>query len=79
MIYGKAQIVVGIFSCVLASGLVFGFAALKSVLIGENVYRELCTEEELDKRVPVCYKQDLKCVQIQPLVLVLIVSSPDIV
>lgn len=34
--------------------------ALKPVLIHEGVYRESCTEEELQKDVRVCYQQELK-------------------
>lgn len=56
----KAQVAVGVVSCVLASGIVFGFAALKSVLVDEQVYRELCTKEELRESVRVCYMQDLR-------------------
>lgn len=38
----------------------FGFAALKPVLISEGVYRELCTKDELAANVEVCYEQDLR-------------------
>jgi hypothetical protein len=38
----------------------FGFAALKSVLIEEEVYRESCTKEELVDNLRVCYMQDLR-------------------
>lgn len=48
-------------ACWLASGIVFGFAALKPVLISEGVYRELCTVEELREGVEVCYEQELRC------------------
>ncbi|KAF2102633.1 MFS transporter, LAT3 family, solute carrier family 43, member 3 [Rhizodiscina lignyota] len=54
------QVAIGVISCVIAAGIVFGFAALKPVLIGENVYRELCTKKELEDQVVVCYLQDLK-------------------
>lgn len=49
-------------ACWFASGIVFGFAALKPVFIRERVWRELCTEEELAENVEVCYRQDLKFV-----------------
>jgi hypothetical protein len=49
-------------ACWLASGIVFGFAALKPVLIDVGVYRELCTAEELADDVDVCFEQDLRCV-----------------
>ncbi|KIX05295.1 uncharacterized protein Z518_06167 [Rhinocladiella mackenziei CBS 650.93] len=53
-----AQVVVGVLSCVLASGIVFGFDALKSILVDEEVYRDLCTEKELRDDVWLCYMQD---------------------
>lgn len=55
-----AQVIIGVVSCALASGIVFGFAALKPILVDRDAYRELCTEEELREEVVVCYKQDLK-------------------
>ncbi|RMY39509.1 hypothetical protein D0865_12797 [Hortaea werneckii] len=55
-----AQVVFTVIACWLASGIVFGFAALKPVLISEGVYRELCTPEELEADVEVCYAQDLR-------------------
>lgn len=56
----SAQVIFTILACWLASGIVFGFAALKPVLINEGVYREFCTPEELDADVEVCYEQDLR-------------------
>ncbi|RMZ78204.1 hypothetical protein DV738_g4047, partial [Chaetothyriales sp. CBS 135597] len=53
-----AQVVVGVIICLLASGIVFGFAALKQILIEEGVYQHLCTEHELKKNVRLCYLQD---------------------
>lgn len=54
------QVCATILFCWLASGIVFGFAALKPVLISEGVYRELCTKDELAADVEVCYEQDLR-------------------
>lgn len=59
---GVAQVIVGIVSCFLAAGIVFGFAALKPILVARDAYRELCTDEELRNGVIICYMQDLKCV-----------------
>ena len=56
----KAQVFATVLACWLASGIVFGFAALKPVLISEGVYRELCTAEEIAAGVEVCYEQDLR-------------------
>jgi MFS family permease len=49
-----------VLACWFASGIVFGFAALKPILIQEGVYQELCTPEELEKGVEVCFEQDLR-------------------
>lgn len=46
--------------CFLAAGVVFGFAALKPILISEQVYRNLCSREELDNDVTVCDGQEIK-------------------
>ncbi|RAK81315.1 putative MFS transporter [Aspergillus fijiensis CBS 313.89] len=55
-----AQVAVTILACWFAAGIVFGFAALKPVLIAEGVYRDLCTDEELRDGVDVCLEQDLR-------------------
>lgn len=47
--------------CLFAAGIVFGFAAIKPVLVEEGVYRHLCTKEELEvPDVRVCYQQELR-------------------
>ena len=67
------QVVTGVVACWLASGIVFGFAALKPVLIAEGVYSELCYSDSSpvggltassdlrsrEVRVP-CAEQDLR-------------------
>lgn len=40
--------------------MIFGFAAVKPVLIKEGVYRHLCSNQENSQRVPVCYGQELR-------------------
>ena len=55
-----AQVCFTILACWLCSGIVFGFAALKPVLLDQGVYRELCTERELQTGVEICYKQELR-------------------
>jgi len=55
-----AQVFATVLACWLASGIVFGFAALKPVLISEGVYRELCTPDELKADLEVCHEQDLR-------------------
>jgi hypothetical protein len=54
------QVAITVLVCWLASGIVFGFAALKPVLISEGVYREQCTGEELKQDVEVCLEQDIR-------------------
>lgn len=46
--------------CLFAAGIIFGYAALKQVLISENVYRDQCTAKELDEDVEVCPAQELR-------------------
>jgi len=53
------QVITAVVFCLFAAGVVFGYAALKPVLIREHVYRDYCTEEELEKDVRVCYEQEI--------------------
>jgi hypothetical protein len=55
-----AQVFVTVFVCWLAAGSVFGFAALKPILLSEGVYEDLCSDGELDNDVDVCFKQELR-------------------
>lgn len=55
-----AQVVVAMIYCLLAAGIVFGFAAIKPVLVDEGVYRDKCTKQELEDGVWVCYEQELR-------------------
>lgn len=55
-----AQVLTVVLACWFASGIVFGFAALKPILIKEGVYRDRCEQDELDAGVEVCLKQDLR-------------------
>jgi hypothetical protein len=48
--------------CLFAAGVVFGYAAIKPVLVEEGVYRDQCTKEELDSEVLVCYGQEIRSV-----------------
>ncbi|KAF2764437.1 MFS general substrate transporter [Teratosphaeria nubilosa] len=54
------QVVIAATYCLLAAGVVFGFAALKPVLINEGVYRDRCTRQELEEGVYGCYEQELR-------------------
>ncbi|KAL2756649.1 hypothetical protein ACRALDRAFT_1062358 [Sodiomyces alcalophilus JCM 7366] len=55
------QVLTGIVACWFASGITFGFAALKPVLIAEGVYSDLCPPDDVprDPNIP-CAKQDLR-------------------
>ncbi|OLN86720.1 Protein FMP42-like protein 2 [Colletotrichum chlorophyti] len=58
------QVATGIVACWLAAGIVFGFAALKPVLISEGVYNDLCSVDDPTKiedgdYIP-CVEQDLR-------------------
>lgn len=53
---------IAVIYCFLAAGIVFGFAALKPILIREKVYRNLCTRAELDEDVSVCNGQQIRYV-----------------
>lgn len=46
--------------CLLASGVVFGYAALKPVMIKEGVYRDRCTQDEIGRGLRVCYEQEIR-------------------
>ncbi|OAG36586.1 hypothetical protein AYO21_09243 [Fonsecaea monophora] len=54
------QVVVAIIYCLFAAGIVFGYAAIKPVLIDEGVFKDLCTPEEVDQHVSPCYKQEIR-------------------
>ncbi|KAJ6186850.1 hypothetical protein N7519_001758 [Penicillium mononematosum] len=55
-----AQVVVTVLACWSASGIVFGFAALKPVLVEEGVYHGHCTPAEIDEGLELCSQQDLR-------------------
>ncbi|KAF1952286.1 MFS transporter-like protein Fmp42 [Byssothecium circinans] len=55
-----AQVLALVVACWFASGIVFGFAALKPILITEGVFRDLCTPDEIAEDVEVCLEQDLR-------------------
>jgi hypothetical protein len=53
-------VVVTVLACWFASGIVFGFAALKPVLVEEGVYHDRCTPAEIDEGLELCSQQDLR-------------------
>ncbi|KIW88046.1 uncharacterized protein Z519_11156 [Cladophialophora bantiana CBS 173.52] len=54
------QVAIAILYCLFAAGIVFGYAAIKPVLIDEGVFKDLCTPEEVDRHVSPCYKQEIR-------------------
>ena len=54
------QVLLACIYCLFAAGVVFGYAAIKPVLIDEGVYRDKCTKQELKDDVIVCYEQELR-------------------
>lgn len=55
-----AQVVCACIWCLFSAGIIFGFAALKPVLLQEGIYSDLCLKQD-DLEVPEpCTKQDLK-------------------
>lgn len=54
------QVSTAIIYCFLGAGIVFGFAALKPVLIREKVYRNLCSRAELEENIDVCDGQEIR-------------------
>ena len=56
----SVQVIIAVIYCLFAAGIVFGYAAIKPVLIREQVYRNLCTKEELEEGVRVCYDQEIR-------------------
>ncbi|KAJ5484608.1 Major facilitator superfamily domain general substrate transporter [Penicillium expansum] len=57
---GAYEVFTAVVYCFLAAGVVFGFAALKPILIREKVYRNLCSQAELEEDVDVCYGQEIR-------------------
>ncbi|PWY77065.1 MFS transporter Fmp42 [Aspergillus heteromorphus CBS 117.55] len=54
------QVCIAVMYCLFAAGIIFGFAAIKPVLIKEGVYRSECSQDELDGGSDVCYGQELR-------------------
>ncbi|RDL36889.1 uncharacterized protein BP5553_06241 [Venustampulla echinocandica] len=54
------QVVTAAIYCLFSAGIVFGYAALKPILIREGVYRNYCTEEELEKGMRTCFDQEIR-------------------
>lgn len=46
--------------CLLSAGVVFGYAALKPVLVEEGVYGQYCPEGEVSISGRTCYEQEIR-------------------
>ncbi|KAL4954278.1 major facilitator superfamily domain-containing protein [Aspergillus filifer] len=55
-----AQVFATVLACWLGSGIIFGYAALKPVLVAQGVYQHLCSADELDGEFDTCYEQELR-------------------
>ena len=54
------QICLACIFCLFSSGIVFGYAAFKQVLVREGVYEEYCTHAIPEDRDQTCYEQELR-------------------
>ncbi|KAL8948473.1 MAG: hypothetical protein Q9222_005349, partial [Ikaeria aurantiellina] len=53
------QVATAVVYCLFAAGVVFGYAALKPVLLNEGVYRDECPEFKTSAKGP-CYEQEIR-------------------
>lgn len=54
------QIIFASIYCLFAAGIIFGYAALKIVLIKEGAYGEHCSSPEIKGRKRTCYEQQIR-------------------
>ncbi|KAK3173810.1 hypothetical protein OEA41_007142 [Lepraria neglecta] len=55
------QVALAVVYCLFAAGVVFGYAAIKPVLVKEGVYRDYCSEEaEMGDPEKTCYEQEIR-------------------
>lgn len=54
------QISAAFIYCLFAAGIVFGYAALKPVLVKEGVYGEYCQPLGFENKKRICYEQELR-------------------
>lgn len=53
------QVATAVVYCLFAAGIVFGYAALKPVLLAERVYREYCPKVRTSA-AETCYEQEIR-------------------
>lgn len=54
------QVAVAVVYCFFSSGIVFGYAALKPVLIKEGAYSDYCISKAPAIRLHTCYEQEIR-------------------
>lgn len=54
------QLGIAVSYSLLAAGIIFGYAALKPVLIDQRVYQDRCRKDELVGEPGTCYAQDVR-------------------
>lgn len=54
------QVAIAVLYCLFSAGVIFGYAAIKPVLINEGVYGELCSNEEMMVVGKTCYEQEIR-------------------
>lgn len=60
LIHALVQVAAAVVYCLFAAGVVFGYAALKPVLVREGVYGEYCSEMSVDAEATTCYEQEIR-------------------
>lgn len=56
------QVALAVTYCFFAAGIVFGYAAIKPVLVKEGVYSQYCERNEYTETEQPCYEQEIRCV-----------------
>lgn len=54
------QVAAAVVYCLFAAGVVFGYAALKPVLVHEGVYGKYCLEISVAAETTTCYEQEIR-------------------
>lgn len=54
------QVSTAIIYSLFSAGVVFGYAAIKPILVNEGVYREHCPSPEYDNVERTCYEQEIR-------------------
>ncbi|MCJ1464591.1 hypothetical protein MMC07_003204 [Pseudocyphellaria aurata] len=55
-----AQVAVAVIYCLCSAGVVFGYAAIKPVLVKEGVYSNYCQPQHVASRGQTCYEQEIR-------------------